>query len=180
MGEKGRWLSLSNRQFGMTRPVIAASLAMVLYGAAACSAGPGEGAAILSAKQVEVAIKTADGSVHKFRAELARTTVEQAKGLMYRTRIADDGGMLFHPYPADGGPPREATFWMKDTPSPLDILFIRADRTIARIAENTTPYSQAPIPSGEPVSAVLELRGGRTAELGIAEGDRVDWPKPIS
>lgn len=64
---------------------------------------------------------------------------------------------------------------MKDTPSPLDIIFIRADGTIARIAENTTPFSEVPVTSGEPVAAVLELRGGRTAELGIAEGDRVSW-----
>lgn len=64
---------------------------------------------------------------------------------------------------------------MKDTPSPLDILFIRPDETIARIAENTVPQSEAPISSGEPVDAVLELRGGRSLELGIAEGDRVTW-----
>jgi uncharacterized membrane protein (UPF0127 family) len=83
--------------------------------------------------------------------------------------------MLFAPYPADGGPPREASFWMKDTPSPLDIVFIRQDGTIATIAEQTTPYSEVPVSSGEPVAAVLEIRGGRAAELGLAEGDRVRW-----
>jgi uncharacterized membrane protein (UPF0127 family) len=66
---------------------------------------------------------------------------------------------------------------MRNTPTPLDILFIRADGTIATIAENTMPYSEAPIRSREPVAAVLELVGGRSAELGIAEGDRVDLPK---
>lgn len=94
---------------------------------------------------------------------------------MFRTVIAPDGGMLFAPYPADGGPPREASFWMKDTPSPLDIIFIRPDHSIARIAENTTPFSEESVSSGEPVSAVLELRGGRSAELGIGEGDQVRW-----
>lgn len=64
---------------------------------------------------------------------------------------------------------------MKNTPSPLDIIFIRADGTIARIAENTAPQSETQIPSGEPVSAVLELRGGRALDLGIAEGDHVAW-----
>ena len=94
---------------------------------------------------------------------------------MFRTDIPQNGGMLFAPYPPEGGPPRAANFWMKNTPSPLDILFIRPDGTIARIAENTVPQSEAPIPSGEPVSAVLELRGGRALDLGIAEGDRVSW-----
>ena len=52
---------------------------------------------------------------------------------------------------------------MKNTPSPLDIIFIRADGTIARIAENTVPFSEAQVPSGEPVAAVLEINGGRAA-----------------
>jgi uncharacterized membrane protein (UPF0127 family) len=65
---------------------------------------------------------------------------------------------------------------MKNTPSPLDIIFIRADGTIARIADNAVPYSEARIPSGEPIAAVLEINGGRAAELGIAEDDRVTWP----
>ena len=95
---------------------------------------------------------------------------------MFRTGIPADGGMIFTPYPASGGGPREASFWMKNTPSPLDIIFIRADGTIAHIAENTVPLSETPVPSGEPVGAVLEINGGRASELGIAEGDRVRWP----
>jgi uncharacterized membrane protein (UPF0127 family) len=65
---------------------------------------------------------------------------------------------------------------MKNTPSPLDIIFIRADGTIAHIAENTVPFSETPIPSGEPVAAVLEINGGRARDLGIVEGDLVTWP----
>ena len=95
---------------------------------------------------------------------------------MFRTDLTPGGGMLFWPYPAKGGEPVVANFWMKNTPSPLDIIYIRADRTIARIAENTIPFSETPIPSGEPVGAVLEIMGGRAGELGIAEGDRVEWP----
>lgn len=126
------------------------------------------------AKTVSVTIVGGNGP-HRFMAEIARTAAEQEKGLMYRTDLTDDGGMLFAPYPPEGGPPREASFWMKNTPSPLDIIFIRADHTIARIAENAVPFDQTPIPSGEPVAAVLELKGGRTSALGIAEGDEVNW-----
>ena len=121
-----------------------------------------------------VTITSANGA-HVFQVERATTAAEQARGLMYRTDLKPDRGMLFAPYPAGGGGPREANFWMKNTPSPLDIVYIRADKTIARIAENTVPFSEAPIPSGEPVAAVLEIMGGRAGELGIAEGDRVEW-----
>ena len=74
-----------------------------------------------------------------------------------------------------GGPAVPASFWMRNTPTSLDILFIRPDRTIARVAARATPYSEEPIPSGEPVSAVLEINGGRAAELGISVGDKVSW-----
>ena len=107
---------------------------------------------------------------HRFTVEVARTGEEQAQGLMFRDSLAPDRGMLF---PMD--PPREASFWMKNTLIPLDIIFIRADGTIARIGANTVPHSLDPVASLEPVAAVLEIRGGRSAELGIREGDRVDW-----
>jgi len=121
-------------------------------------------------------IQSARGA-HRFTIERAETAGEQEKGLMYRTDIPDDGGMLFWPYPPDGGAPRAASFWMKNTPSPLDIIFIRPDGTIARIAENTQPFSEDHLDSGEPVGAVLELKGGRSSALGIAEGDTVSWPR---
>jgi uncharacterized membrane protein (UPF0127 family) len=127
------------------------------------------------AKTIPVTITSATGA-HTFEVEVAKSAAEQERGLMFRTDIPENGGMLFWPYPVGGGAPREASFWMKNTPSPLDIIYIRPDQTIARIAENTTPYSTTPIMSGEPVSAVLELRGGKAAELGIAENDRVSWP----
>ncbi|HVF94576.1 MAG TPA: DUF192 domain-containing protein [Sphingomonas sp.] len=128
------------------------------------------------AGSVAVTIAAAGGR-HRFVVELAATPAAQEKGLMYRTDLTPTGGMLFWPYPAAGGGPREASFWMKNTPTPLDIIFIRADGTIARIAENTVPFSEAPVASGEPVDAVLEIVGGRAAELGIGEGDRVTWSK---
>ena len=94
---------------------------------------------------------------------------------MFRTDIPDNGGMLFWPYPPGGGAPKEASFWMKNTPSPLDIIFIRAAGTIARINENAIPQDPTPITSGEPDGAVLELKGGRSSALGIDEGDKVTW-----
>ncbi|MDB5713135.1 MAG: hypothetical protein JWO15_532 [Sphingomonadales bacterium] len=89
---------------------------------------------------------------------------------MFRSHIDPDGGMIF---PMD--PPRMASFWMKNTVSSLDLLFIRADGTIARIAAEAVPYSMSPIDSGEPVAAVLEIAGGRAAQLGISEDDKVTW-----
>ncbi len=110
------------------------------------------------------------GRTHRFSVEVARTPNEQARGLMFRERVGDNEGMIF-PFRA----PVVASFWMKNTVVPLDMLFIRADGVIARIAANTVPYSLDPVSAGEPVAAVLELRGGRSAELGIAAGDRVIW-----
>ena len=133
------------------------------------SAKSGNGLAML-----DVTVASSNGR-HLFHAEQAKSAAEQEKGLMYRTGLADDYAMLFWPYPAGGGPPKAANFWMENTPSPLDILFIRADGTVARIAENAVPMSQTYLPSGEPVGAVLEIRGGRALELGIDEGDRVTW-----
>jgi uncharacterized membrane protein (UPF0127 family) len=91
---------------------------------------------------------------------------------MFVRSLGDDEGMLF-PY----DPPQAVAFWMKNTLIPLDMLFIRADGTIARIEANTAPLSLDPVPAGEVVAAVLELAGGRSAELGITAGAKVDWPR---
>jgi uncharacterized membrane protein (UPF0127 family) len=135
----------------------------------------GAAGATAPAKLVPVTIASSNGR-HAFQVEVAATAPEQERGLMFRTNIPKDGGMIFTPYPPQGGAPREASFWMKNTPSPLDILFIRADGTIARIAENAIPFSETALPSGEPVAAILEINGGRSAELGIAPDDKVTWP----
>ncbi len=125
---------------------------------------------------VAVTLAGATGA-HVLRVESARTAGEQQRGLMFRTDLKRDGGMLFYPYPPEGGAPKVANFWMKNTPTALDIIYIRADGTIARIAENTVPYSEEPVSSGEPVAAVLELVGGQAAALGLSEGDRVTFPR---
>jgi uncharacterized membrane protein (UPF0127 family) len=121
-------------------------------------------------EQVPLTVTTRAGKVHRFTVEVARTEAQQAQGLMNRQTLAPDRGMIF-PY----DPPNMASFWMKNTLIPLDMIFIRADGTIARIEANTVPLSLDPVPAGELVGAVLELAGGRSAELGIAAGDKVAW-----
>ena len=139
-----------------------------------CTNSSGTASGETAVRTIALTVASNNGP-HAFQVEVAKTSEEQEKGLMFRTDIPDNSGMLFWPYPPDGGAPKEANFWMKNTPSALDIIFIRANGTIAHIAENAVPYDQTPIPSGEPVAAVLELKGGRTSALGIAEGDKVSW-----
>ena len=113
-------------------------------------------------------IRSSNGE-HRFTVEIARTPDEQMIGLMFRRSLPADHGMIF-PFAR----PVPASFWMHNTLIPLDMVFIRADGTIARIT-TAKARDDSPVLAGEPVVAVLELRGGRTAELGIWEGDRVDW-----
>ncbi len=109
--------------------------------------------------------------VHVFQVELAVNDAERAQGLMYRKELPEGRGMLF-----DFQREQEVAFWMKNTLIPLDMIFIRADGRILRIAENTTPLSEQTIPSGGPVRGVLEVIGGTARRLGIAPGDRVAHP----
>jgi uncharacterized membrane protein (UPF0127 family) len=117
---------------------------------------------------VTLTIRSKTG-VHHFTVEIAATPEQQERGLMFRRTLAGDRGMIF-PY----DPPQDVAFWMKNTLIPLDIVYIRADGTIVRIT-NAEAMSLEALPAGEPVAAVLEIRGGRAAELGIKEGDVVSW-----
>ncbi len=117
-------------------------------------------------------IVTKGGQQHPFDVELARTPAQQTVGEMFRTSIPPDGGMLFV-WPA----PQESQMWMRNTLVPLDMVFIDADGTIRRIAEDTVPQSLRVIDSGGPVAATLELAGGTTARLGITVGDKVIGPQ---
>ncbi|MFN2099772.1 DUF192 domain-containing protein [Altererythrobacter sp. MF3-039] len=105
-----------------------------------------------------------------FEVELASTPEAQTRGLMFRTELGDFEGMIF---PSEFPIPR--SFWMRNTPLPLDLIFIGEDRKIRNIAAMAEPYSLDSIPSDGPVIAVLEIRGGRAAELGIEPGDTVEW-----
>jgi uncharacterized membrane protein (UPF0127 family) len=127
-------------------------------------ADPGQAAL----EQADLTIETMAGLTLSFHVEIARTEKERAQGLMYRDKLAPDAGMLFI-YPTD----RPVAFWMRNTLIPLDMLFIERDGTIFSIAERAVPLSEATIPSGGAIAAVLELNGGTVAHLGIRPGDRI-------
>ena len=161
-------------------PALAGLLAPML-GLAACSPLPAESEAQartaaaparhpISGLEVVPLTITSGRRVHRFRVELARTQAEQAQGLMFRTAMGANEGMLFLLEPH-----RQASFWMKNTVIPLDLVFIDGQRRIESVAANAVPYSLQPINSRGVVAAVLELNGGRAAQLGLAPGDRVAW-----
>lgn len=117
---------------------------------------------------VPVTLTTATGT-HVIQAEVADTPQTQARGLMFRTELGSDEGMIF-PYAA----PRELGFWMRNTVIPLDLIFIDDARTVINI-EQGEPYSEESIRSDRPGIAVLELAEGRASELGLEPGDSVEW-----
>jgi hypothetical protein len=114
---------------------------------------------------LEIATKS---GVRVFAVELAVTDEERAKGLMFRKELPEGRGMLF-----DFKHEQPVSMWMQNTYVSLDMIFIRDDGRIARIAENTEVLSERIIPSGAPVRAVLEVVAGTAKKLGIATGDRV-------
>ncbi|MBV9077181.1 MAG: DUF192 domain-containing protein [Methylobacteriaceae bacterium] len=128
------------------------------------------GTAVGQAAFEPLTIVTASGP-RRFEVEVARNDDERARGLMFRRSLAADRGMLF-----DFAKVEPVSMWMQNTYIPLDMLFIRPDGTVARIAERTEPLSTRIIPSGEPVLAVLELAGGSAGRLGIRPGDRIEHP----
>ncbi|HEX5379129.1 MAG TPA: DUF192 domain-containing protein, partial [Phenylobacterium sp.] len=105
----------------------------------------------------------------KLMVEVADTEMEREYGLMCRRHLAPDRGMLFDFKRVQIG----AAFWMRNTLIPLDIIYIRPDGTIAAIASNAQPLNETPIPAYGPILGVLELAGGRAAQLGLLPGDRV-------
>ena len=111
-----------------------------------------------------------DSKTLEFDIEIADDPVERSQGLMFREELADGTGMLFL-YPT----PRIASFWMKNTLIPLDMLFIDAEGVIVTIARETTPLSLVPVSSNTPVTTVFEIFGGQSDALGIAVGDTVQW-----
>src|SRR5438067_338445 len=119
-------------------------------------------------REVPLTIST-KSATHHFIVEVAATPEQQERGLMFRHSLASDRGMIF-PY----DPPQDVSFWMKNTLIPLDIVFIRSDGTIVRIT-HAKALDLTPLPAGEPIAAVLEIRGWRAVELGIKEGDIATW-----
>ena len=141
-------------------------MALLLLNALFAVAGSGVRAATF--QPLEIVTKS---GVRTFSVEMAVTEKEQQTGLMYRKHMPEGQGMLF-----DFSPEQQVTMWMKNTFIPLDMIFIRTDGSILRIAENTEPQSEALIYSMGPVKAVLELNGGTAKALGIAPGDKVVHP----
>jgi uncharacterized membrane protein (UPF0127 family) len=120
--------------------------------------------------QTPLTIETAAGP-RNFTVEIADNDLARERGLMFRTALAADRGMLF-----DFVEPQETAFWMKNTLIPLDMLFVRADGVIANIKADAKPGDLNPIPSDGPIRAVIEIAGGGAAKLGIKPGDHVKHP----
>jgi uncharacterized protein len=109
------------------------------------------------------------GGTHVIEVEIAETTQEKAQGLMFRTRLDDNKGMLFF-YEV----PQEITMWMRNTYIPLDMVFIRRDGVVHRIEAKTQPLSDDIVASRGDVTACLELAGGAAERLGLKAGDRIE------
>jgi len=125
------------------------------------------GEALAAARLETVEIVTGRGRA-RFQVEIAATRAEQQRGLMFRKALAPDRGMLFT-YKR----PQPAAYWMKNTLIPLDIIYIQPDGRILSIVRNARPHDETPLPSGGLVLGVLEVAGGRAAQLGVLPGDRV-------
>jgi uncharacterized protein len=140
-------------------PAVLAAIMLLCIGAAAQAA---------SVQPLEIVTKS---GVHVFSVEMATTEEEKQTGLMYRKELPDGKGMLF-----DFSPEQPISMWMKNTYISLDMIFIRADGRILRIAENTEPFSTKIISSGGAARGVLEVIAGTAQKYGIQPGDRVGHP----
>jgi uncharacterized membrane protein (UPF0127 family) len=156
------FLSMSFRRFAFRK------LAAALASAAIVFALLSSLAQAASFQTLEIVTKS---GVQVFSVEMATTEQEKETGLMYRKELADGKGMLF-----DFSPEQQVSMWMKNTFIPLDMIFIRADGRILRIAENTEPQSTKIISSGGLAKGVLEVIAGTAKKYGIAPGDRVAHP----
>jgi uncharacterized membrane protein (UPF0127 family) len=151
-----------NIVWSLARGWLAAVLVVVGFAVASAPAGAA------SFQPLEIVTKN---GVQVFSVEMATTDEEKQTGLMYRKELADGKGMLF-----DFNPEQEVSMWMKNTYVSLDMIFIRADGRILRIAENTEPLSTKIISSKGPARAVLEVVAGTAQKYGIRPGDRVGHP----
>lgn len=146
---------------GLTRFLLA------LAALVAAAAGPVDAHA---AAVEPMEIVTATGA-HRLRVEVARTQKEREKGLMFRTSLPEDGGMLF-----DFHEERPVSMWMRNTPLSLDMVFVGRDGRVVSLALGAEPYSERIISSGAPALAVIELNAGMAKRLSIAVGDEVRHP----
>ena len=148
---------------GMVKLAIKLAAVLIFIALGACSGG--ENRLVLHSAKGDFA----------FTVEIADDGKERAQGLMFRDRLAPDAGMLF-----DYFEEQETSFWMQNTLIPLDMIFIGADGVIKNIHVNAKPLDTTSIPSKFPVRFVLEIPGGRSKEIGLAIGDRMDHPRVAS
>jgi uncharacterized membrane protein (UPF0127 family) len=161
------WLVLSSRTLAVKMAFVAL-VALSLTALPGCknSGAPRPAAGLTDAAAASVVIETDQGQ-HTFTVELARTEEQRERGLMFRKYLGADAGMLFlfeHSAPQ--------TFWMKNTFIPLDMIFISTDRQIVGIVANAEPQTLTGRGVREPSQYVLEINGGRAAELGIRVGQQ--------
>jgi uncharacterized membrane protein (UPF0127 family) len=161
-GLSERWPMSFERSVARMRLWLAATVIML------CCPWVGMAAQAATIQPLEIVTKS---GVQVFAVEMATTEEEKTTGLMYRKELADGKGMLF-----DFSPEQEVSMWMKNTYIPLDMIFIRADGRILRIAENTEPLSTRIIPSNGLAKGVLEVIAGTAQRYGIKPGDRVAHP----
>jgi len=128
----------------------------LVHGAVGCQAEP------------KLTIATKQDRQLSFKVEVADTPAKREMGLQYRQELADDRGMIFI-FPVES----QQSFWMKNTPIALDMIFINRDRKIVGIVEQTTPFSLESRSVPAPSQYVLEIRGGLAKRYGIQSGDSV-------
>lgn len=127
-------------------------------------------AAIASESLVPLSIETRK-TTHQFQVEIAATEETRRQGLMFREALLPMHGMWF-----DFGKTQPVTMWMKNTPIPLDMLFVDEDGIICTIHRNAKPFSEALLRSSDDVRYVLEILGGSAERLGIRTSDQVTLP----
>jgi uncharacterized membrane protein (UPF0127 family) len=116
-----------------------------------------------------------DNGEHGFNVQVVDTPEGRAQGLMFVTELADDAGMLF-----DFREERPVSFWMRNTFIPLDMIFVGANGVVKNIHVNARPHDVTSIPSDGPVQFVLEIPGGRSVEIGLKAGDRMEHDRVVA
>lgn len=108
--------------------------------------------------------------ITRIEIEIADDEESRMTGLMYRSKMEEDQGMLFI-FPEE----RQQSFWMRNTVLPLDIIFVNSKREIVTIHNNTKPFDENSYPSTAPAIYVVEVNAGYCAKHGIKVGDKINW-----
>ncbi|AMX98816.1 DUF192 domain-containing protein [Mesorhizobium ciceri] len=163
---------MTHRNWLTTGAICAAIAFVVATGAFFHSQQPAsaDSRAMILAVDPQPLVVVTKGGGRSFSVEIADTSAERDAGLMFRDEMADDHGMLFV-----FEEPRDVSFWMKNTPVPLDLIFVGQDGRIRAIKQGK-PQSEAMISPSEPARFVLELKAGTAARSGIADGDLLRHP----